>query len=200
MTNTKITWEELAAAAGRLGIEPCAMKAVYEVESSGDGFLASGRPKILFEGHVFWKELEKRGLNPTPLSRTHPNIIYQKWTKIHYSGNGEKEYDRLGEALTINEEAALCSASWGAFQIMGFNHKVCGYETVHAFVEAQRQGAAAQLEAFCGFIKSNNLVRHLAARNWGAFAKGYNGPGYMENKYDLHLMEAYSRCAREHKG
>ena len=196
MSHTRLTWEDIARAAADLGIEPCAMRAVCAVESAGDGFLLSGRVKILFEGHIFWRELKKRGLVPEPHAQTHRTVLYPKWTKVHYLG-GEKEHDRLREAMSIHEEAALASASWGAFQIMGFNHAACGHATVNAFVKAQESGAAAQLEAFCGFIKNNNLVRHLKNKNWTAFANGYNGPGYEQNRYDQKLAEAYEQCLKQ---
>lgn len=197
--STKITWADILAAAEKLGIEPCAMSAVHSVESAGDGFLPSGRPKILFEGHVFWKELKVRGIDPQPLAASHPSIVYPKWVKTHYKG-GEKEYERLEAARAINEEAALSSASWGAFQIMGFNHKACGYPDVFAFVEANKADAASQLAAFCGFISKQNMVRHLKSLDWAAFAKAYNGPGYAQNKYDVHLKNAYDKCRKEHGG
>src|SRR5690606_34593899 len=47
--------------ANRLGLSVATIKAVNEVESSGRGFNVDGNPKILFEGHVFWKQLEKAG-------------------------------------------------------------------------------------------------------------------------------------------
>ena len=193
----KITWDDIKNAADKLGIEPCTMSAVHSVESAGDGFLPSGRPKILFEGHVFWKELKVRNIDPNTLASSHPTILYPKWVKSHYKG-GEKEYERLDEAILINEEAALSSASWGAFQIMGFNHKACGYDNVFDFVAAKKGSAASQLEAFCGFIMKQNLLRHLKSRDWASFAKGYNGAGYAQNKYDLHLKNAYEKCCKEH--
>lgn len=196
MNTNELTWDDICRAAADLGIEPCAMQAVREVESAGDGFLPSGRAKILFEGHIFWRELKKRGLDPEHYAQAHPAVLYPKWTKAHYLG-GEKEHDRLCEAMNIHAEAALASASWGAFQIMGFNHAACGYATVHDFVHAQEQSAVAQLEAFCAFIRSNNLVRHLKNKDWAAFAKGYNGSGYAQNRYDEKLAEAYTRCLKQ---
>ena len=52
-------------------------------------------------------------------------IDTSKWTKSHYEG-GMGEYERLKKALAIHEKAAACSASWGLFQIMGFNYAACG--------------------------------------------------------------------------
>src|SRR5512145_2868604 len=54
-TESKLLSEkDLKDLADELGIELAAVKAVNEVESSGRGFLTSGKPKILFEGHIFW--------------------------------------------------------------------------------------------------------------------------------------------------
>ncbi len=195
--NRIITWENITEAAGKLGIDPCTLKAVCAVESNGTGFLPSGKAKILFEGHVFWRELKKRGIDPEPMADSHRTVLYSKWTKAHYLG-GEKEYSRLEEAKTLHEEAALASASWGAFQIMGFNYAVCGYGSVGEFVEAQCRGAADQLDAFCKFIVKNNLLKHLKNEDWAAFAKGYNGPGYAENKYDQRLEAEYTASRRKH--
>ena len=145
-----IPWEDIAKTAEKLGLEPCALQAVCQVEANGDGFLADGRPKILFEGHVFWKELRKRRYNPAGLlSRADvraahgdiSDILYPKWNKKHYKG-GAAEYKRLDRARAINSPAALCSASWGAFQIMGFNYDLCGYESVEAMVEDMSAGYA----------------------------------------------------------
>ncbi|WP_034637490.1 N-acetylmuramidase family protein [Desulfovibrio cuneatus] len=193
MPQPPLTWEDITRAAADLGIEPCTMQAVCTVESAGNGFLPSGRAKILFEGHIFWRELKKRGVPPEDYAEAHPTVLYPKWTKAHYLG-GEKEHDRLNEAKNIQEEAALASASWGAFQIMGFNHAACGYATVREFVHAQEQDPITQLEAFCGFIRTNNLVRHLKNHDWAAFAKGYNGPGYGQNRYDEKLAGEYAKC------
>jgi peptidoglycan hydrolase-like protein with peptidoglycan-binding domain len=45
---------DILAVANDLGVEVAAIKAVYVIESRGKGFLPDGRPKILFEGHIFW--------------------------------------------------------------------------------------------------------------------------------------------------
>jgi hypothetical protein len=40
-------------------LEPAAVRSVYKVEAGGVGFLGL-KPKILFEGHVFWQQLIAR--------------------------------------------------------------------------------------------------------------------------------------------
>ena len=145
----------------------------------------------MFEGHIFWRQLKKVGIDPAPLAAANPDILYERWTRGHYKG-GVGEYDRLNRAININKTAALASASWGTFQIMGFNFKACGYNNVEDYVNAMYVSEGKHLEAFGGFIKSVNLVRHLVTKDWAAFAKGYNGPAYAQNKYDTKLAAAYA--------
>lgn len=187
------TQTDMEGAARSLNVEVAAIKAVNQVEAAGRrGFLANGKIMILFEGHVFWKELKKLGLNPREYVAGNETILYEHWTKKHYKG-GLLEHDRLNQAMKINKTAALASASYGKFQIMGNNFKACGFYSVEDFVNAQISGEGAQLMAFVNFLKTNHLVNALRNKNWAAFAKGYNGPGFAKNKYDVKLAEAYNR-------
>lgn len=55
----KLTNEMIVALANDLGLEPALLKAVQLVEAAGrDGFLVDGRPQILFEGHIMYKEIK----------------------------------------------------------------------------------------------------------------------------------------------
>jgi len=183
---------DLINLAKELDLELAVIKAVNEVESSGRGFLTSGKPKILFEGHVFWKRLKLHGLNPDNYLTGNEEILYPKWTKKYYKG-GEKEYERLTRAKAINESAALESASWGLFQILGYHYEICGYNSVKSFVDAMNKSEGHHLMAFGKFIQSEGLVKHLRNKDWAKFARGYNGPLFAENKYDTKLASAYKR-------
>lgn len=200
----KIPWTDIERTATQLGIEPCALHAVIEVEANGDGFLSDGRPKILFEPHVFWRELVKRHYNPEGLLKREDvrkahgdisDILYKKQGTRPY-GSYSAQWGYLKRARAINEDAALCSASWGAFQIMGNNYEVCGFDTIQEFVSVMSDGYAGQLEALGSFLRANNLIRPLKAHDWTVFARGYNGPGYAKNKYDTQLRQAYENCVR----
>jgi hypothetical protein len=185
---------QLLSMAQQYGVEPAVILAIQQIESGGNGFYSDGRPKILFEGHVFWKQLEKVGKNPQDYVAGNEDILYPKWDSSKYEG-GLKEYDRLEKAKKIDEIAALKSASWGEFQIMGFNHATVGYSDVESFVEAMHVPNGASLKAVMEFVKNNNLLRHVqgSSKDWAAFARGYNGPGYAKNQYDKKLAAAYER-------
>jgi N-acetylmuramidase len=183
------TWRTLAQA---LDVEEAALRAVAAVESAGDGFLPppSDLPKVLFEGHAFHRLTQGR------FDADHPTLSYRKWTKQYYSRTSAGEWQRLNAACGLNRAAALQSASWGMFQIMGFNYALCGFSDVEAFVARQRAGAAEQLECFAQFISRQVFLSALRAFDWAKFAAAYNGPGYAANQYDKKLAAAYARFSK----
>lgn len=187
-----ITEEDYKKAAESINVEVAAIKAVDEVESRGAGFLESGEPKILFEGHVFWKELKKKGINPKDYVEGNEDILYEKWTKKFYLG-GQAEHKRLAKAIKINREAALASASWGRYQVMGNNWKDLGYKSIQDFINAMYKDEVAHLDSFVRFVKANKLVVPLRTKNWAVFASVYNGSGYKANAYDTKMANAYKK-------
>lgn len=186
----------LEGAARTLSCSLAALQAVVEVESAGRGFLSDGRIKTLFEGHVFWKYTRGR------FERDYPSICYQKWTKEHYARGanaderGAGELLRLEQAIALDRTAALMSASYGAFQVMGFNFALCGHTTVNSFYERMCENAEKQLLAFCAYIEHVGLADELRDRRWDAFARKYNGPAFQKNMYDQKLALAYARHVR----
>jgi N-acetylmuramidase/Putative peptidoglycan binding domain len=191
---------DLESTAEKLGLPVPTVRAVYKVESGGSGFWAL-RPKILFEGHVFWRQLEERGKDPAALQTGFEEVLYPKWDRTKYVG-GPGEYLRLEHAQQIDSSVALESASWGLFQIMGYHAVGLGYGSVETFVEAMREREGAHLDAFGRFIertrfRGRSLVQWLQERNWARFAEGYNGSGFKQNKYDEKLQRAYDAALAE---
>lgn len=187
-----ITEEQFKKVAEDLDVEVAAIKAVTEVESRGSGFLPTGEPVILFEPHIFWRELEKLGINPSKYTKEYSDVLYQKWGTKPY-GRTSEQHARLQKAAKINREAALKSASWGMFQIMGFNHDLCSYATIQDFINAMYESEYEHLIAFSNFISNRGLVKHLKSKDWDNFAKGYNGAGYKKNSYHTKLEKAYNK-------
>ena len=185
-------------AANEIGCEVAALKAVVKVESGKNGFLPDGRPKILFEGHVFWKQLTKAGLNPSDYSKGNEDILYPSYDRSKYKGK-EAEYDRLERAKKIGgdnktiEECALKSASWGMFQVMGFNYQSTGCDSVYDMIEKMYKSADAQFELGVAFIKKHQAqVEGLRNKNWRQFARSYNGGGYEKGGYHIKMENAYN--------
>lgn len=94
---------------------------------------------------------------------------------------------------SINHEAADASASWGMFQIMGFNYAACGEKSVDSFVKAMCMSECRQLVLSARFIKQSGMLSALQAKDWAEFAKRYNGPAYEQNQYDKKLAAAYQK-------
>ena len=185
----KLTNELIAKVANKLNLEPALLKTVTVVECGNrDGFLPSGRPQILFEGHVMWKYLkikldgEGKRTYLYDLAKRNPSLVYQKWTKEFYLG-GEEEWKRLEAARKIDENCANLATSWGLGQIMGFNYQLCGCQSVDEMIQKMSESHH--------FLYNSDLVKHLKAKDWDAFAKGYNGPGYKDNNYDQKLRNTY---------
>lgn len=58
-----------------------------------------------------------------------------------------------------------------------------------------------QLELFANFLQNTGLDKYLRAKNWAAFSRGYNGPGYAKRRYHTRMASAYSKHkAREKSG
>lgn len=192
ISNSKITNQDYTDAANKLGVEVAVVKAIKDVEAGGAGYVFSNHPTILFESHVFWKELSKRGVTPSKYKDN--DILNKTWKqgKDYYVG-GVGEYARLQKARLINRDAANASASWGLFQILGNNYKACGCSSVSEFVNRMCQSEREQLMLFVAFIKNNNLHSFLQKKDWAGFAYRYNGPSYKENKYDIKLQNAYNK-------
>ena len=208
-----ITEKQFSLSAISLSVPVAAIKAVAEVEARGDGFLPTGQPVILFEPHVFWKELRARGTFPKDyilyeavydkngketgalkaiVNSKYADILYPKWKPGAY-GPSSRQHERLARAAEIDREAALSSASWGKFQIMGFNWKECGCSSLQEFINIIYESEYGHLLLFCHFISKKGLVKHLKNRRWDLFAYGYNGEGYKTNKYDKKLEAAFKK-------
>lgn len=208
---TELTEQDFQDAAKELGCSVAQIRAVFEVEASGSGwfndvradilaldgpggFIDGALPKILFEAHHFDR------LTAGKYRATHPNLSSPRWNRSLYVG-GQGEWGRLYKAMTLDRSAALQSASWGGPQIMGFNHKLAGFSTVEAFVDAMMTGSRAHLMAFVQFVKNSGLapaLRQITGLHASAiaFARGYNGAGYAKNEYHIKIARAFAKWSK----
>ncbi len=198
-TSKLLKRQDLQQAADRLGVPLASVMAVNQVESRGEGFAANGRPVILFERHVMLARLQANGLSEAEadaLAAKHPALVNRK--AGGYIG-GTAEHQRLAKAQQIHAVAALESASWGLFQIMGYHWQRLGYLDAQHFADTMALSEAAQLDAFVTFIETDTaLHKALKGRKWAEFARRYNGPAYAKNLYDVKLARAYAQFAAEH--
>lgn len=186
MSEKKLSQLDYFKAAEILKVEPAVIYAVKEIESSGSGFDDEGNIKLLFEAHIFSYYTNHK------YDQTHPQISSPVWNRQLYKG-GKLELQRLAAAMKLDPTAALMSASYGLFQIMGFNHRLVGYSDVTSFYSAMCESEFKQLEAFIKFIQVNKLDDELREKRWKDFARVYNGPGYAANQYDVKLQNSYEK-------
>lgn len=182
-----ITEAAYLAAAEDLDCDVAAVKAVADVETKDKPFQGDGRPTILYERHWFRRFTNGR------FNASHPVL---SGPPGNY-GKSSEQWGKLEEAISLDREAALKSASYGQFQIMGFNYRVVGFDNVEEFVAAMADTAERHLEAFVGFVLANRLDAPLRKLDWKKFARGYNGSQYRKNNYDTKMAAAYEKFASE---
>ena len=170
-------------AARRLDCEPAAVRAVWEVEAAGRHFLADGSVIRRFEPHHFprahWAAL---GFAPRP-----GEAAWRAALRL-------SDAAMFGVAASIDLEASCRATSWGAPQIMGFNHRDAGFDSAVEMVAHMAQGAPQQLGAFVQLIEAWGLAPALRAHDWAAFARRYNGSGQID-EYARRIEAAWRRHA-----
>jgi hypothetical protein len=170
---------DIAVIATRLGASPAQLRAVAAVESSGGGFDTAGRPKILFERHLFHR-LTGGVYSPAPYSQ------------IAGGGYSDSSWDKLGAACAKDPDAALSACSWGKFQVLGLHWSKLSYASPWELADSMVTGEAAHYELFARYIETFGLkpaLRKVTAdpASCRDFAAGYNGPGYRKFAYDMRI-------------
>lgn len=175
----------------RLGIDPASAVGVIAVESGGNAFGADGRMIIRFENHVFWNNWGQQNAEifnqlfsfngATPWQghkyRNSPNT---PWQEVH-TGQQFSEWNALGVASGLSDHAAKLSISMGMAQIMGFNFKVIGYNSVEDMFNAFASDVKLQLLGVFSFIAADpSMLKALRQNDYRTFARLYNGPGQPE--------------------
>lgn len=171
-----------------IGVGEDELHAIIDTESRGAGFDSQGRPKILFEPHVFYRNLSGAKRDRA----VKEGLAYAKWGTKPY-GKESEQYGKLIRAMAIDETAALKACSWGLMQVLGENHKQAGYRTPQAMVMAFLDDEEKHLEAAVRFMEQTGIgveLRKLAKLNRPITAEEavpvvekYNGAGFRKNKY-----------------
>ena len=179
-----------------IGVGEDELHAFIDTESRGKGFDRQGRPVMLFEPHVFWRNLRDRD----QVKAERAGLAYRKWKPGNYPRDS---YPRLIKAMAINETAALKACSWGMTQVLGENHKMVGYSTVQAMVLAMMADEENHIEAMVEYVISAGIddeMRDLAAltrptrpSDCVGIVSVYNGPGYKKNNYHVNFANAHNK-------
>ena len=184
-TGLALSSDGLADVANSLGVDAPEIWAVLAVETKGCGYLPDRRPQILYERHIFHR-LTRGQFDDGDISDRAPG---------GYGPTGVHQYERLSAAIAKDRIAALQSASWGLGQIMGENLVVAGFQNVEDMVAAMVRSEDAQLGAMGSFLTATKLGASLRAHDWTSFARGYNGPNFAINRYDVRLNGEFQRLS-----
>lgn len=189
----RLTEEDYEEVAKELGVEVATIKAVVEIEAgrTHQGFSEPGKPIVNFDISMFRRHASKNGVNLSKYYKSHPQVF----NRSRRMSQAEVTR-RLNAARSIDNKSAVEGTFWGMFQIGGFNWKKCGCSSIDEFVELMSRSERDQLELFARFIISTGLVKHLQAKNWAAFARGYNGASYASRGYHTRMAAAYKRYLR----
>jgi hypothetical protein len=185
-SNATLTRADYEAVAAELGCEWEAAAAVAEVESGRLGaFTPEGRPVILFERHKFSSKTNRR------FDASHPTISNP--SPGGYPRTQAERWAQLELAYSLDPEAALQSASYGRFQVLGENYTDMSLPNSHEYVSKMARSERDQLDVFKAYIIAKGLADELRDKRWADFARRYNGPGYAQNQYDTKMADAYAR-------
>lgn len=184
-TNTDaaaVSQDEMQAMADRLGCSVKQLKAVAIVESAGGGFDANGRPKMLYERHLFHRFTDGR-YSPSPFSQPAGG------------GYSESSWGKLGMACAKDPDAAFAACSWGKFQVLGSHWSKLSYASPFALAHSCVGSEAAHYELLCRYVTTFGLKEELRAlsadpETCRGFAAGYNGPKYRVFDYHNKMARA----------
>lgn len=191
------TWNIYGGLLGRLSdllsIPVDVIVGVLIAESGGAAFGEDGRMIIRFENHIFWRYWGQANaaifdqhfrFDRTSAARAWRGHQWRPdansdWISFH--GNQALEWQVFTFARSLDETAAMLSISMGAPQIMGFNFKRLGYESVQQMFERFSSSAHAQIIGIFDFVKgaaaTSPAIQALQRRDYLTFASIYNGSG-----------------------
>ncbi|WP_080408801.1 N-acetylmuramidase family protein [Burkholderia ubonensis] len=180
--------DQFKSLATALGCEAAVIKAFAFTESGGVAWLPNGLPKVLFERHHFYQFTAPEPDKKTKKTPAHPFAQYPDICSPHRGGFGDPiyEWQRLLKAAKLNLEAALMSASYGGFQVLGENYKEMGYPSAAAFVNDFMKSTDSQIKILEQFFKTvkKAAIPYLKKRDWETITMYYNGGKWRDTNPD----------------
>lgn len=205
--------------AGRLGVEPAALRAVMRVECGtadpAKWVAPDGRAIVRLEAHHVLRRLGAPqdptllrirdraghwygGRGPSPARPWEGHEVWHdgRWADYHRQDRSPDglpcEWDALDVAATlIGAEPAAACASWGPGQVLGSHAGSLGLRDALE-VQALAGTAEGGIELVARYLDrvAPPALTALRARDWFEFAAIYNGPGKAAD-YAGRLAKAY---------
>jgi len=169
-------------------LEVASVMAFLETETGGKGFNGDGKIIIQFEPSWYKK-----------LAPYSPSGLWSL-NKVDVQS---KEWTAFNDAFSKNPTGAMQATSIGMGQIMGFQWKALGYNSVNDMWDDAKRSIDRQIWQVCKLITSNKkLLSALHNHDWNTVACIYNGSKYKElaiklNRvpYDKTMALAYTKYA-----
>jgi hypothetical protein len=189
-----------------LRINTAAAAGIMKVESGGMTFSADTDQSIMrFENHVLWNRWGKANARvfrqhfrfntagPSWHGHRFRAAATDPWQEFH--GNQTLERQVLTLAVSVAGDVAFECASFGAGQVMGFNHAKIGYATAKEMVERFDRSERSQITGIFDFIHANHLEGAVRSGNYRKIAQRYNGGGQID-VYADHMRTAAAAYKR----
>jgi len=195
-------WERMALS---LQCEPNVLKAIAVVESGGRVafWKLNGNPSAAYIPQILFERQKFQYLTKGEFDR-YPDISGAP-RKAGTYGGPSTQYLRLINAYRLAPNEAIEACSWGKFQILGMNWRLCGQSSINDFISKMCTDECGQIELLANFIKNKKdvvsvndmkhyeslLLKAVQNKDWFSIARYYNGPNYKKFKYDEKLKSAY---------
>lgn len=190
------TWNNygglIGTLAAKLKVPVGAVIGTLVAESGGAAFASDGRLVIRFEVHLFyrfWGEQNQNVFNRffsfdrSSAANGFKNHMWRPNVESEFQffhGKSSREWEVLSFARALNDTAALKSISMGMSQVVGFNFRAIGYESVQQMFDQFARSPHAQILALFDFVKgpggSSPVIQAMQNGDFVAFARAYNGP------------------------
>lgn len=197
------------------GIPAAFALGIVDKESAGRAFYkvdGENLPAIRYEGHYLY-----RLLKPWPKVRAaavKAGFASKSSGVVKNPGNMASRYTflaRVSQWLMVQDmgtlgsnqksDLAYQSISIGIGQVMGSHYTLLGYSSALSMFNHAAKNFEGQVDQMLEFIYVNkNLLRAAQNYNFTAFAKGYNGPNYKVNNYDVDLQKYVGQYDDDYAG
>jgi len=172
----RMPFEQHQRAAQVLGLDPRAIMALAVVETRDRPFI-DGVPIVRLETHK-WRQFRQA----TRSAKAFDQVKNFRDLTLRWS--------RFEDMQKLQSGPAIKSHSFGAFQIMGFNLRRCGFENAEAFLAAMKT-VDGQTSALIRLVQSTPaLLRGLKDLDGHVVGHHYNGRNYRQNNYHTKWLAA----------
>lgn len=171
--------------------------AVAKVESAGSSYTNDGLVKILWERHLFYRQVKKviyfAGYKNQYIS--HPD--FGGYTMDINNNKINDSWEKLSYAVCTDVDAAIQSISIGKFQVLGKYYKEMGYKQPIDMLWDASRSESSHYNMLANYILKvanlKNAFLRISANpeTCRDFAKGYNGSMYAKYDYHTKIASAY---------